>query len=288
MTALPKLDTSDRRITVLDEDGTKITTQQATAAVMVAFTELRSKPEFGAQIDTYLIFGETVKVCKHKDSWVLVQADRDQYVGWVEENTLNFEPKPATHLVSASRTFFYPEPDLKTPHKGMRSMGSALTIADNTETRGTQYAITETGEAVISKHIRPIAEADQDYVQVAEGLLNTPYLWAGASAFGIDCSGLVKLAMYMCGQKVLRDSDMQAATIGIEIDPGANLENVKRGDLMFWRGHVAIVYGQNQQGIQQILHANGHTMNVTIEPMLEAVERIAYLYEKPIGVRRPG
>ena len=91
----------------------------------------------------------------------------------------------------------------------------------------------------------------------------------------------------MCGQSVLRDSDMQAATLGTEFEAKEDYSNLKRGDLIFWRGHVGICQGKGDVGSPKLLHANGHTMNVTSEPMLDAIERIAYLYERPIGVRRP-
>lgn len=286
MSNLPLLSDKDPRLNLPQPEGGEPYAAKP-AMIQVAFTELRPKPDFTSPIDTQLMYGETVNCVCTKDGWALVQADRDGYVGWLEEKTLAYSFSPATHLVSAPRTFFYPEPDLKRPHKGMRSMASGLHVVGHETTRGTDYAILDTGEAVIQSHIRPIANADLDYVAVAETLLLTPYLWAGTTAFGIDCSGLVKLAMFMTGQSVLRDSDMQAATIGTEFDPGENFSRVKRGDLIFWRGHVGICQGATEEGAQMLLHANGHTMNVASEPLLPAIERIAYLYEKPIGLRRP-
>lgn len=286
MSNLPALDPNDRRLNALDEAGNRVPQSTSFATIDVAFTELRARPDFNCAIDTQLMFGEMVSVFDIVDGWAWVQAERDRYVGWLEAKTLNFEVMEQTHIVCVPRTFFYPGPDLKLPHKGMRSMGSALRVAGSQENRGTQYAILETGEAVIAHHIRPIGKNDTDYVEIAETLLLTPYLWAGTTAFGIDCSGLVKLAKLMVGERVLRDSDMQAATIGQEVDPGENFENVRRGDLIFWRGHVGICQGPDAEGVQKLLHANGHTMNVTSEPLLEAVDRIAYLYEKPTGVRR--
>lgn len=278
---LPTLNPLDRRLNILDENGKAVQSRGKPARIKVAFTELRAKPERACAIDTQLMFGEDVMVHSEIKGWALVQAERDQYVGWLEAKTLEFNYSDITHIVSVPRTFLYPEADMKFPHKGMRSMGTGLVIVGSETRRGTDYHILETGEAIIANHIRPINEHESDYVAVAETLLRTPYLWAGTTAFGIDCSGLVKLAMFMCGQNVLRDSDMQAATIGTEIEAGDKFENVKRGDLIFWRGHVGIA-----QGDGLLLHANGKSMDVTSEPLLPAIERIAYLYEKPTGVRR--
>ncbi|MDJ0613285.1 MAG: NlpC/P60 family protein [Rhizobiaceae bacterium] len=287
MSDLPQLDPHDRRLNPLDETGTPVKGEGTSASIRVAFTELRREPDMACAIDTQLMFGQRVNVYDIQAGWAWVQAERDGYVGWLEETTLDHDPVDTTHLVSAPRTFFYPEPDLKLPHKGMRSMGSELSVVDYTETRGTQYAILAGGEAVIASHIRAKDDHADDFVSIAESLLLTPYLWAGTTAFGIDCSGFVHLAMFMSGKNVLRDSDMQAATIGSEIDPGADHQQVHRGDLIFWRGHVGICHGLDETGQQMLLHANGHSMNVLSEPLIPAIERIAYLYEMPIGVRRP-
>jgi cell wall-associated NlpC family hydrolase len=156
-----------------------------------------------------------------------------------------------------------------------------VTVTGTAETRGTRYALLSTGEAMIAGHLRPLGDHAPDFVSVAETFLETPYLWGGSSAFGIDCSGLVQLSLRMAGQDVLRDSDMQAAGLGEAFDPGADFSGLRRGDLVFWKGHVAIM-----TDAANIVHASGHTMTVTRETLAAAVERIGYLYGGPTGFRR--
>src|SRR5690606_14775607 len=124
--------------------------------------------------------------------------------------------------------FVYPGSDLRFPHSKALSLGSRVCIVGAAETRGTKYALLESGEALIASHLAPVGDHAADYVAVAETLLHTPYLWGGTSGFGIDCSGLVQLSMLMVGRKVLRDTDMQQDTLGAIIEPDATYSNLKR------------------------------------------------------------
>jgi cell wall-associated NlpC family hydrolase len=252
------------------------------ARIAVAVADIRKAPSLDAGVDTQALFGADVRVFERAAGWAWIQAESDGYVGYVSETMLGDQGDQPTHLVSAPRSFVYPGPDLKLPRAGELSMGSAVAIEGYAETRGTRYALLPSGQALIAGHLRPVDEYASDYVAVAETLLNTPYLWAGVSAFGIDCSGLVQLAMRMAGKNVLRDSDMQAESIGEAIKPGPGFSGLQRGDLVFWKGHVAIMTDS-----ENMIHANGHTMLVSRERLSDAVDRIGYLYGGPTGFRRP-
>jgi cell wall-associated NlpC family hydrolase len=252
------------------------------ARIAASVADVRKAPSPDAGVNTQLLFGDDVLVFEDVEGWAWLQAERDGYVGYVPDTLLSARDHAPTHVVSVPRTFLYPGPDLRLPLSGLLSMGSAVTVAGSAETRGTHYALLPSGEAVISGHLRPVGVPAADYVAVAETFLGTPYLWGGASGFGIDCSGLVQLAMHMAGRQVLRDSDMQAATIGEPLDPGPDFAGLRRGDLVFWKGHVAIMTDP-----ETMIHANGRTMLVSREGFKEAAARIGYLYGGPTGFRRP-
>lgn len=244
--------------------------------------DMLAGPSRDSGLNTQLLLGAPVAVFDERDGLAWVQAEEDGYVGYVEASGLGGSERAPTHVVSAPRTFLYREPDMKTPLVEVLSMGSAVEVVGEAETRGTVYALLSSGQAAVSAHLRPLRTPADDWVAVAETLEHTPYLWGGSSAFGIDCSGLVQLAMRMAGRTVLRDSDMQAGGLGEALDPATDPATLRRGDLVFWKGHVAIVTGPNA-----ILHANGHTMTVARESLSGTVARIGYLYGQPTGFRRP-
>lgn len=248
------------------------------AVVAVPVADIKAAPAPEAGLDSQLLLGDVVAIFDERDGWAWVQSGRDAYVGYVRSDALAAPADAPTHLVAAPRSFVYSCDDLKSPRVEALSMGSGVAVSAHVESRGTLYALLAAGGAMIAAHLWPAAEHAGDYVAVAETLEHTPYLWGGASGFGLDCSGLVQLAMRMAGRDAPRDTDMQARAFA-PVDPAAGL---RRGDLVFWKGHVAVMLDA-----ESIIHANGHTMLVSREPLAGAVGRIERLYGRPTGFRRP-
>jgi cell wall-associated NlpC family hydrolase len=247
--------------------------------IAVPVAPLRPQPDHSRGIDTELLFGEDVMVFDRADGWCWIKASSDGYVGYLPEAMLSEAGAEPTHVVTVQRTFLYPEPELRKPHKSVLSMASRVRVVGEAEARGNHYVVLEDGTAIFDKHVQPIgAGRDDDYVEIASRFMKTPYLWGGRSGLGVDCSGLVQLALLMTGRSAPRDTDMQAVGLGEVIDRS----ELRRGDLVFWKGHVAIM-----EDPETIIHANGHTMTVARENFEAAVQRIGWLYEQPTGYRRP-
>jgi cell wall-associated NlpC family hydrolase len=248
------------------------------ARVIASTTAMRPEPSLTSGIDTELLFGEPVSVLDRRHGWAWVKSGVDDYVGYVEETALGPAGAEPSHWVTAPRTFVYSEPDMKRPTVKALSMGSRIAVTGEAETRGTRYLLVEDG-AVIAKHVAEVGmPVSGDYVDVATRFLASPYLWGGRSGFGLDCSGLVQLSMMMTGKTVLRDTDMQRASIGVEI----GRDELRRGDLVFWKGHVAIMVDAGM-----MIHSSGFTMDVSHEGLDEAIKRIEPMYGLPLLYRRP-
>lgn len=215
-------------------------------------------------------FGADLTLVETQGAWSFVQADLDGYCGWLPTGALGFDLPPITHRVTAPATHVYPAPDLKQPERASLSLGARLSV---TGIEG-RFARLAGGGFVPVQHIgdRPAA----DPVPVAESLSGTPYLWGGNSRAGIDCSGLVQVALTACDIACPGDSDLQRAAF-------APASTIRRGDLLFWPGHVALAIAPDR-----MIHATAHVMAVTVEPIRQAMDRIAEAGDGPfLGIRRP-
>jgi hypothetical protein len=246
--------------------------------VVNAQAPLRRDPRPDAALDTEALKGERVDVYDENDEgWSWCQLQTDRYVGWLPTESLALPGPPATHKVVALRTLVFPGPSIKLPPLEMLSLGCRLAIV---RSHG-QLAITATNGYVPACHLSPIDLREGDFVSVAERFLGTPYLWGGKTSLGLDCSGLVQVALTAAGVVCPRDSDMQEAAVGNAISPESDFSNLRRGDLVFWKGHVAIV-----RDPVTLLHANAFHMAVAIEPISEALARIRSAGGEVSSVRR--
>ena len=239
---------------------------------------LRNAPRPDAPLLTEALKGERVTIYDTDgEGWAWGQLDADGYVGWMPESGLGPRGAPATHKVAALRTLVFPGPSTRLPPLAGLPLGATLAVVRIED----RLAVTPTGGYVPAAHLRPIDEFESDFVAVAERFAGAPYLWGGKTMLGLDCSGLVQVALTACGIACPRDSDMQEAALGAPVAPAPDYDNLQRGDLLFWMGHVAIVRGRDS-----LIHANAFHMAVAIEPVAQAIARIREAGIETTGVRR--
>ena len=235
--------------------------------------DLRARP--GGPRDRQMLLGELVRVYEMRQGWAFIEAARDGYTGYLKESDLEALPAEGApdHVVAVPATHLYTEADLKSPDITHLSLGARVKVEDFEG----KWARTSHGH-VFARHLRPLLEPVADPVAVAESLIGTPYLWGGNSRDGIDCSGLVQAGCLMAGIACPGDSDMQSRELGHPLPEGAPYQ---RGDLIFWKGHVAWVTDPTT-----LIHANGNDMAVAYEGITEAIARIEDAGEGPVTQRR--
>jgi cell wall-associated NlpC family hydrolase len=234
---------------------------------------LRHAPRHDAPLDSEALYGERVTVYEIDDEgWAWGQLETDNYVGYLPAAALVRPGAAPTHKVTALRTHAFPGPDIKLPPFVALPFGARVPIAR--EERG--FAVTVAGRYLPPSHLAPIGTNNPDYVSAAERFLGAPYLWGGKTSLGVDCSGLVQVALQAAGIDCPRDSDMQAA-----LGKTVPLSDLQRGDLVFWNGHVAIA-----RDALTLIHTNAHHMMVAIEPTDTAVSRIKAAGGDVLAVRR--
>lgn len=224
---------------------------------------VRRAPFGDAPLDTEALCGEEVTVFEDDgEGWSWVQLAADGYVGYLPTDALGSGGAAPTHKVAVPRTFRFPGPDIKLPPRDALCFGARVVVREIRD----RFALTAEG-VLFAAHLARCEVRETDFVAVAERFVGVPYLWGGRSSLGFDCSGLVQTALAACGIAAPRDSDQQEAALGAPVPPGAPF---RRGDLLFWPGHVAIAAAPDR-----LLHANAHHMMVAAEPLAPALARIA-------------
>ena len=260
------------------------------ASVTAPSAPLKGAPDAAAETTATLLRGEPLYVFELRgDGWAWVQSGWDRYVGYARGEALDMPERAPTHRVASLYATIYPEPSFKRPPMTSAPLGAQLSVMDVEPVNGflpltaRNSAAAGTGGWAHAAQLRRLDALREnpagDWVRIAELFLGAPYLWGGETAMGIDCSGLVQVAVQSTGRVCPRDADMQAAALGRPLAEGAPLE---RGDFFFWRGHVGVMADATT-----LLHASAHNMICLTEPLEKVRRRFVELgYGDEIGVRR--
>jgi cell wall-associated NlpC family hydrolase len=242
-----------------------------------AIAPLRAAPAMDAMLLTQALKGERVTIYdRDGEGFAWGQLNSDGYVGWIPDAAIAKPVAAPTHKITALRTFAFPAPSIKLPPVETLSIGARVTVVREDGA----FAITSEGWHLPKQHVGGLETNENDFVTVAERFAGTPYLWGGKSSLGIDCSGLVQISLNAAGTGCPRDSDMQQDGLGRELS-ASEMKKLARGDLIFWKGHVAIV-----RDASTIVHANAHHMATVIENTHEAMARIKAAGSEVTAIKR--
>ena len=230
------------------------------ATVKSAFTPLYSNK--GSKLSTQLLYGEECDVFETKNGWSWIQSRRDNYVGYTPTINLTRKIYKPNSKVISLRTVIYTKPDIKSVTKGYLSFNSLVEVI---KIKG-KYSLIKNLGWCPSLDLVKIKSSKFNHINLSKQYLDTPYLWGGRDSMGIDCSGLVQNLHQINNRPFPRDTDMQELFVTNEVKYEKDL---KAGDLVFWKGHVAMMIDNSN-----IIHANAFHMKTAIEPLSTAKKRI--------------
>ena len=247
--------------------------------VSAGVAPLRKVPEPDGEQLSQALHGDVVDVYEERGGFGWGQMRSDGYVGWFDMAALSAPVLVTSHKVNVLRTYAFSAPTARAAPHFLLSLGAQVTIKAEHENG---FVAVERAGWIYQAHLAPLSQVATDPVAIAEQFLHAPYQWGGVESLGLDCSGLIQTAFRAAGIALPRDSYMQRE-VGKAVRFDESLAGLQRGDIVCWKGHVALMTDETH-----ILHANGYHMAVTHEPLAAAVDRIGESYGSILTIRRLG
>ena len=238
----------------------------------IAILNVYKKKTEKSKIVTQLLYGETFKKITRNGTWIKIKNDADNYKGYVKE-TFFPSNKKNTHKIFCLKADLYSKPNKKNKIKKKLSFGSEVKVI-----KKNKIFFKFDNLWIEKKNLKQINYKTKNIFKNLNKFINTKYKWGGKSFNGIDCSGLVQIFFNFNNKFCPRDAKDQIKYFKKK----TNIKNIKKNDLIFWKGHVAIVISK-----KQLIHAYGPLKKVVVMPIKKTVKMIyATANLKVLGIRK--
>ena len=218
---------------------------------------IHRKPSKFSEVTSQILYGEKFKILSKNKGWIKIKTSFDNYIGYIKSRKYLDYYKP-THKISSLKANIYNKPNIKT--KYFLPFASKVSIIQENK----KFIKFEKNKWIKKKDIKTIKHIEKNYLKILRLFLKTKYLWGGKTHKGIDCSAILQLFFYYNNKFYPRDTIDQ-----IRYSKEVKRKKFKKGDIIFWKGHVAICIDS-----KKLIHAYGPEKKVLIMPIKETLDRI--------------
>ena len=221
------------------------------------FSNLYEQPSYDSKVASQIIYGEKFKILSKNKEWVKIKNGFDNYVGYIKYKNFKNKHRP-THKICNLKTNIF-QKTKKT--KNFLPFGAKISIINQNK----KFVEYEKNKWIKKKDVKKLNYKEKDFVKIFKKFLNVKYVWGGKTFQGIDCSALLQIFFYYNNSFYPRDTKDQIKYTKKNLKK----RKFKKGDIIFWKGHVAICLNS-----KQLIHAYGPEKKVIVMPIIETINRI--------------
>ena len=222
------------------------------------FSNIYKKPSKKSEVTSQIIYGEEFKILSKNKSWIKIKTLFDNYKGFII-NSKYVEKFSPNYKVSSLKAKIYKKPGIKT--NSWLPLASKLSVLEQKK----NYVQIEKSKWIKKIDIKKLNHKDKNYIKMFKKFLNVKYVWGGKTFKGIDCSALLQIFFSYNNSFYPRDTKDQIKYTKKNLKK----RKFKKGDIIFWKGHVAICLNS-----KKLIHAYGPEKKVIIMPIIETINRI--------------
>ena len=221
-------------------------------------SNIYKKPSKVSEVTSQIIYGEKFKILLKNKSWLKIQTLYDNYIGYIKNKNYINNLKP-THKVFVLKASIFDK--AKRRVKYFLPFASKISIIQENK----KFKKKKKNKWIKKTDIKKIDHTEKEYLKILKLFLNIKYVWGGKTYKGVDCSSILQLIFYYNNKFYPRDTKDQ-----IRYSKKNIIKKIfKKGDIIFWKGHVAICINS-----KKLIHAYGPEKKVLIMPIIETIDRI--------------